>query len=271
MFEAKRSLTGVGLTAGLLLLAACADEGATAPDAQTQTAANTQQAASSEGAASTAVDGERVRMPQCTPPSEGRVSFTIGSTVLRVPSNVIENTVPTGLTGPLKREAVRADVQTRVARGEGCPATPLDAALLLVRDDLGHPLLQGNIGFVRTAQNSVTNQFSQLTTQLRDNPTGRCRPQNGDLLACPGTETKEGRETRVLYLISTDKSARMASGGPLFARCLLADQGIQGCAMFDQLGNGATYDATLNAGQYTSESLKEVQKVVAGRITAWQG
>ena len=264
MYWARKSAVRFGLATGLLVLAACGSDGETTQP--NQTPANTQ-----SSAPSSQVTEARISMPECTPAANGKVAFRVGSAVLRVPGPAIDNAIPSSLTGPVQREAVLQEVQNRVANGEGCPATPLDSRLLLTKSDLGHPLLLGNIGFIKTGKNSVTAQFAQLTTQLRDNPEGRCRPQKNSLLACPGTETKEGRETQVLYLISTDNSARMSTGGPLFVRCLLADQGIRGCAMFDRLADGATFDATLNPGEYTSESLKEVQRAVLTKISEWRG
>lgn len=264
MLGARKNAVRSGLVTGLLALAACGDDGAGGQGAQPQAAAATP-------AATQAVAGEsRVQMPECTPASNGNVAFRVGGAVLSVPGPVIENAIPSSLTGPLKREAILQEVQARVSRGEGCPATPLDARLLLVKDDLGHPLLMGNVGFIKTGQTSITDQFAQLTRQLRDNPEGRCRKQGDDLLACPGTETNEGREAQVLYLISTDNTARMSTGGPLFARCLLAEQGVRGCAMFDRLADGTTFDATLNPGDYTSDSLKSAQRAVMTKIASWR-
>lgn len=267
MHSARKTSIRLGLLAGMLALAGCAEDGASTTGAQPAASPAT----NAQAAAPAANSETRINMPDCVPAANGKVAFKVGGAVLRVPGQVIEYAVPSSITGPVKREAVLNEVQARVAKGEGCPATPLDSRVLLVRDNLNHPLLNGNVSFLRTENNNITSQFAKLTTQLRDNPEGRCRAEEKGLLACPGTETQEGRKTEVLYLISTDRAARMSSGGPLFARCLLAEKSIRGCVMFDRLTDGTTFDATLASGEYTTESLKSAQRAVLTKIAEWRG
>ncbi|MFK7943848.1 MAG: hypothetical protein AB8B85_13165 [Paracoccaceae bacterium] len=266
MFGAKNSAIRLGFLAGLSMLAACADEGAQSSAPAQASATSSTSAATA--AAPAATEG-RINMSQCNPPAEGRVAFKVGEAVLRVPGAAIENAVPTGLQGQVKTEAVLQEVQARVSQGEGCPNRPLDSQLLVVQSGLTHQHLGPGLGF-RRADDRFTQQYAQLINQLRDNPTGRCQEAQGGLLACRGTETNSGRETDVLYFISTDKAVRMNSGSPLFARCLISAEGISGCAMFDRLAAGSIYETRLNPGKYTSESLKAAQQLIVARISQWR-
>lgn len=217
-----------------------------------------------------AADGSRINMAQCQTPANDTVSFRLADTVLRVPSKAVEDTVPEGLQQPIKKEAVRQAVQAQVSAGAGCPEKPLDAVLLVLRDEPAHPLLQGGMGLLKTAPGGITTQFAKLTGQLRDKPAKNCRSLKGDLLACVGTETRSGRETQVMYVISLDRKVRMNSGGPLAARCLLEGEKIQGCNIVDQLTDRVALDVTLNPGEYTSNGLRDARQAALNRLKQWR-
>lgn len=258
-----------GLMAGALMLAGCAEEASTGATSQPANPA-AQAGAASAAAAAAASDSQLIRMAQCSTPAAGTVSFRIGQGTLRIPANVVQDAIPTGMQAPLKKEAVRAEVQARVASGAGCPEKPLDTTLLLVRDDLGHPLLEGSLAMLRAAPGDITRQFAELTERLRTQPSQNCRDLSEDLLACVGTENRAGRETPVMYVISKDRSVRMNTGGPLAARCVLENQAIQGCNIVDQIDGNITIDITLNAGDYTSSSLDQARRAALARLASWR-
>ncbi|MEM9140992.1 MAG: hypothetical protein AAGB15_14290, partial [Pseudomonadota bacterium] len=61
---------------------------------------------------------------------------------------------------------------------------------------------------------------------------------------------------------------RMASGGPLAARCVLEDDAIRGCNMVDQLPGNVAFDVTLKSGNYTVAALSSARDAAAARISA---
>lgn len=242
--------------AATLLLAACANE-----------STNTEPTASTAHAADNQV---QIQMANCATPAEGHVHFSLGGAVLRVPGPAIEDAIPDGMRAPLKKEAVRAEVQSRVAKGAGCPERPLQTALLLVKPQLSHPLLEGSIGLLNASPGNITREFADLTSKLRDAPTKNCRELPGELLACVGTETRADKETAVMYVISKDRSSVMNTGGPLSVRCVLEKKAVVGCNLVDQIPGNVTVDVTLNPGTYTSASLAEARQVALGRIENWR-
>lgn len=260
MFSSKAAQRA-GALAVVGLIAACADN--PAPEQPVATTQPAQQAAA-------AGDHVQIQMSQCATPAEGNVDISVGDAVLRVPAGVIEDAIPTGMQTPLKKEAVRAEVQARVSSGAGCPGQPLKTALLLVKPQPPHPLLEGSIALLRSNPGSITRQFTEVTSKLRDTPSQNCRDLSGNLLACVGTESRGERETNVMYVISRDRNVALNTGGPLAARCVLQEQQVAGCNLVDQVAGNVTIDITLNAGTYTSDSLAEARRAALATVENWR-
>lgn len=210
--------------------------------------------------------GERINLGQCTSPFDGKIYFQIGESNLSVPAPVIIDTIPANLRPPVTKEQVRSELKAQAAAGAGCPEKPLAAGLLLLKDDLQHPLLDGNIGLLSMPPGGITGKFAELTRQLQRKPTENCKPVGGDLLGCIGTESRGNVETQVMYIITTKAGENMASGGPLAARCVLRDQAVEGCNLVEQLAGNLAFDASLKAGTYSTASLREALNVAAGHI-----
>ena len=247
-------------TAMLAGLAACQTNTGDAP-----TAASTP-SATAQGSAPAQSGENRVNLAQCSTPSDGNVFFKVGQAVVSVPANIVGDVIPSTMKPPLQREVVKAELQKQAAAGGGCPGKPIDASLLLMRDNLGHPLLEGTIGLVRTPPKAAAQRFAQLTAQLQAKPNRNCKTIGGELLACVGTETRGQQETPVMYVITTDKRHKMQSGGPLAVRCRLDGQKIAGCNIVDHLAGGVTFDATLNAGDYSTAGLLGARDAAARRV-----
>jgi hypothetical protein len=242
-------------------LSACEPGPEDAPDAAAAPAAG--QAAT---AAAAGTGQDRISMAECSTPAQGRVHFDVGDAVLAVPAQDVREVVPAGMQAPLQQEAVTARLRELAAAGSGCPEKPMEAMLLLVGGDAGNPLLEGTIGVLRSPPGTITAQFAKLTRDLQRNPTQNCRQLNGRLIACVGTETIGQRETPVMYVITTDPSETLNTGGPLAARCVLEGEAIRGCNIVDQLPGNLTIDAALNAGTYTTESLASAHQAALARV-----
>lgn len=255
-------MRAVLVTAGFLGLAACAPEPGESPQSETPAASVTQSAA---GATE-----NRVNLAQCQSGSDGKVHFKVGDSVLAVPAKAVGDVIPTNMKPPFKKEQVRAEIQNQASQGAGCPERPLEATLLVVKDDFGHPLLEGTMGLVRTPPKQAAQRFANLTAQLQAKPNRNCKTLAGELLACVGTETRGERDTPVMYVISTDTTQKMNTGGPLAVRCLLGDKKIQGCNIVDQMPGGLTFDASLNAGDYSTALLRGARDAVVRKVRDMQ-
>lgn len=247
-------------------LAACAD-GGKKDEASSPEATNTQQ---QTVAAATPGSEDRVNLSQCADGTNGRVFFQIGATTLSVPGPTVRDAIPASLSPPLNKEAVKQELQSQAAAGGGCPGKPISANLLVLQDDLDHPLLDGRIGLLSTPPQGVTGQFAEVTGNLQKKPTQNCRQMGADLLGCLGRETRGNVQTQVMYVITTDQSARMASGGPLAARCVLKENQVQGCNLVDQLPGNIAFDATLKAGTYTTAGLRAARNAAVAKVNSYR-
>lgn len=243
----------------IALLAACAD-GEDAGNG-TETAAAPQAAAPS-----TPQNSDRINLANCSQDTNGQVFFQVGSSVLRVPAPNIRDAIPSSLRPPINKEDVKKELQSQAASGGGCPEKPIAASLLIIQDDLGHPLLEGRIGLLGVPPQGLTARFAQVTSNLQKNPTENCRKVGDDLIGCVGTETRGNVQTQVMYVITTDPNQRMSSGGPLSARCVLENGEVQGCNLVDQLDGNVAFDATLKAGNYTVEGLRTARETAIAKV-----
>lgn len=252
----------VGLSSVLGLVAACAEE----PAAQTNSPAPATTAPATANAATESAAASKVNIAQCSTPADGRVYFRIGKATLAPTGQMIVDAIPSNMKPPLKKDEVRAELQRQASRGSGCPEKPLDAVLLMLNQDMEHPLLNGEVGIVRSPDGQITKQFADLTRQLQKSPTKNCKKLSGDLLGCLGTETRGGRETPVMYVITTDRTKNLNTGGPLAARCVLEGDKIRGCNIVDSLKGDVTFDVTLNPGDYSSVDLSSAHRTAVSKL-----
>lgn len=257
--------------AGLLLgaplfLSACASDGG--DGTQTAAADPGQQAAD-------AAPGKRVNLAQCQQPSNGAVFFTVGSATMGIPAEAVRDAIPTSLKGGFAKEDIRPELQRQAATGGGCPEKPIQVRFLNWQSEPTSPLLTKNIS-IAAAPKGALGQLAQVTTQLQAQPTQNCKDLGGDLIGCVGTETKRDRasgqeiQTQVMYVVTTDRSAKMASGGPLSARCVLDEGKIVLCSLVDEIRGNAAYDVTLKPGKYTTAGLIAARDEVVAQINAVQ-
>ncbi|MEO1490967.1 MAG: hypothetical protein AAFV19_02300 [Pseudomonadota bacterium] len=257
--------------AAVLALSACADGGS---DTTTATASTQQPAATAQQGTPQASTGQattprkRINISNCSQPADEKVFFKVGGARLGVPSGVIVEAIPSTLRPPIRKEDATRELERQAANGAGCPEAPLDTVLLVINDRFAHPLLEGTAGLVR-ATPGMTEQFAALTEKLQQEPTNNCRELSGDLLACVGTETLRNRETPVMYVITTDRSQKLNTGGPLAARCTLQERKIQGCNLIDTLPGDLTVDVTLNPGTYTTADLAGARSAALRQIQGY--
>lgn len=243
-------------------LAACGSDG-TSTNETTATTATTQQQNSPAVASS-----DRISLAQCTQPAGGNVFFRVGDAVFRIPGSNVRDAIPSSLQPPINKGDVKSELQRQAAAGGGCPEKPIDTRLLMLQTNLDHPLLDGTVGLLATPPEGLTATFSKVTRQLQQRPNQNCKQVGADLIGCVGTETRGTVETQVMYVISTDTTQNLASGGPLAARCVLDQGNVRGCNMVDQLPGNVAFDVTLKAGNYTVASLRSARDTAAARITA---
>lgn len=244
----------------LAVLAACADGENKGDGTQTAAATPQQQTPSAQSSE------DRIKLGDCSEDTNDRVFFQVGSSVLGVPAAQIRDAIPASLRPPITKEDVKKELQTQAAAGGGCPDKPIASSLLVVQDEIAHPLLDGRIGLLGVPPQGLTARFAEVTRKLQQKPTENCRQLGNDLMGCVGTETRGNVQTQVMYVIATDPNERMSSGGPLSARCVLKNGEVQGCNLVDQLQGNLAFDATLKAGKYTVEGLRTAREAAIAKV-----
>ena len=262
----------------LAALAACQTTPGDTPSAGAAPAATAPAASAAAPGAAAATPEQRISMAECTTPSQGRIYFQVGQSVLAVPADDVREVYPTGLQPPVNEEAITSELRARASQGAGCPEKPMEAVLVAVGGDAGDPLLEGTIGILRSKAGTITDQFAKLTRDLQRNPTKNCKKVSGDLLTCVGTETVGQRQTPVMYVITTDPKLNLNTGGPLAARCVLqgnpqsesgqTQAAIRSCNIVDQVPGDLTIDASLKAGTYSTEKLAQAHQAALARVAS---
>lgn len=243
-----------------LALAACASDGdatKTADATPTDTAATTDN-----------TGGAATGLSNCSTPPQGRVHFKIADATLAVPGNVVLDAIPAGMEPPITKERVVAEVKARTEAGQGCPGTPMETGLLLVKNDPGHPLLDGNMGLLALPPGGITERFAAETKRLQADPPKTCSAIGKDLIGCVGVEKRGETSTNVLYVITTDPNEKMSTGGPLAARCVLNGDKVEGCNLVDQLAGGVAMDASLKSGTYSTAGLRGALDAAVASVNA---
>ena len=255
-----RNAARAGALSAIVALAACATD-----EASEKTAS----APETPAAAAPVTDGTAPRgLTNCSTPTEGKVHFKVANAVLAPPANIVLDAIPAGMQPPITKERVIAEVKALTDAGKGCPGNPLDSGLLLIKDNLNHPLLDGNMGLLALPPGGITERFANETKRLQADPPATCSPIGADLIGCAGVEKRGDTSTNVLYVITTVKGETMSSGGPLAARCVLKGDKVEGCNLVDQLAGGVAMDASLTSGTYSTAGLRGALDAATSRVNA---
>ena len=251
----------------ILALAACETEEGTAPQASTQTTGNAAQSSGTDSGGAAVASAGRVST-RCATPDGGKVFFRVSDSVLALAPGEIDETIPAGMKPPLNAQTLKAELDRRTAEGGGCPEKPLDMLVLAIRSNPGDTLLQGKIGLLATDPGRLSTGYADVTARLQAQPPENCRQLSADLLACTGTETAGNTRTNVMYIITTDKTKKMNSGGPLAARCALAEGSVRGCNIVDRGQGSFIMDAVLKQGEYTTAAIETAWRRALSEVSA---
>lgn len=258
------------LAAGALLalaLSACGSDPAEPPAAAASQGTQGATQPATQAAPAGTVE-ERMSTANCQNPPDGRVYFTVGSTVFAVPGPQVRTVLPPDVTPQTTPEQIVQNLRTQTAQGAGCPEKPLAARVLGIGGEFGNPLLTGEIGILAAAPGSISGGFSRVTRGIQQNPDPKCQKMDGGLLACTGTDNLGGVQSNVLYVVTTDPKQNLLSGGPLAARCILADGGVRGCSILDELPGGVAINVPLSAGPDSTQKLAAAHAAAVGAVNA---
>lgn len=246
--------------AAALLLSACAADGP-----QTATSSGESSTASTT---SNQVSAGRVGLSNCSTPDGGKVHFKLGNTVMALAPGEIQETIPKGMKPPFSAEDLKAELDRRTAAGGGCPESPLDMLVLAMNGSSNDTLLQGTIGMLATDPNRLSRGYADVTANLQKDPPDTCKKLGGDLLACTGTEASGNRRAEVMYIVTTDRSKKMNSGGPLAIRCAIQQAQVRGCNLVDSGSGDFIVDAILNQGEYSTASIEKAWRSAMAQVAA---
>ncbi len=252
----------------VLALAACETEQGAAPEASSQPSGSNAQAPSGTSSGGTGVASAGRVSTNCDTPDGGKVFFRVNDSVLALAPGEIDETIPAGMQPPLNAETLKAELDRRTAEGGGCPEKPLDMLVLAIRANPGDTLLQGKVGLLASDPSRLSSGYADVTGRLQSNPPENCRQLSADLLACTGTETVGNTKTNVMYIITTDKTKKMNSGGPLAARCALAEGSVRGCNIVDRGQGTFIMDAVLKQGEYTTAAIETAWRRALSEVGA---
>lgn len=244
--------------AGALLVSLAACESTSGKDAETPADTPEQVATTADGRVE-----ERLATPECQQPSDDKVFFRVGSAVFAVPGGEVDTVLPPGVTPETPANEVIGRLRTATAEGAGCPEKPLDLALLAVSGPQSDALLAGTILIFRS--DGIAGPYGDLTRQMLASP-DRCQSSEGGLIACQAVEQDGAEEIRSLYLVSTDRNQKLSFGGPMAARCMLAEDRIQGCEILDELDGQIGVRAPLKALPESGAQLAAAHKAAIERV-----
>lgn len=252
----------------LLGLAACGSD-TVEPPAATATApapATTAAAQPAAGAPGPVVE-ERLSTVNCSQPADGRVFFSVARAVFAVPGGDVRTVLPSDATPTTPASEIVQRLRDRTAQGAGCPESPLQAGLLGVSGPAGDPLLGDAIALFVSQPGAISTPYARLTREMLGRQEG-CQQAGNGLIACPATETDGGQQTQSLYFVSTDTNRTLGFGGPLAARCVVADDRIRGCEIVDELPGGVGMRAPLRAVPQSTEALATAHRAALARVSA---
>ncbi|MEM7685467.1 MAG: hypothetical protein AAF293_11625 [Pseudomonadota bacterium] len=273
------TLNGVIFIGLACVLVACADEGhppaasseaqSTSQQATSQQATSqqaTSQQATSPAAAQQSQSIGRISLENCQTPDNGKVLFRVSRTTLSIPSTEIQETVPRGLSNTFTAEQAMAELQRQASTGAGCPGKPLDLLALGIQVPDQNTLLRGTIGLIATNSAAQAAEYAKFTTRLQTQTPKTCSQVDGGLLLCPATQKIGNRDVEIAYVVSTDRTKKMRSGGPLAAQCGRQGQSIGNCKLIDLDSQGTAFEASLKNAQFTTASLDQAWRAAQAAI-----
>ena len=260
MIDCKRTLQRLAI-AGLALgaLAACTPENGNSP-----TASSTPDGSSS-GPSATVSGGS------CVAQQNGLLYVGVGQSTLKVQTSSIEDLIPTGIEGPLNVEKLQTAVQSKLDAGFGCQGKPIEASVLVLRTEPTDPRLDGLLIIKNSPPKKVIDASVRLTKELQSNPGGKCQAVGDKLIRCIGTARQGEITKQIMYAVSTDRSQKMRSGGPLAANCVAVKDGAPDCRIIDHLGGDLSFEARIKPGKYDSAALKSAWSAVISGIDSLRG
>lgn len=250
----------------IVALAACASEEA-GPDAAAQSSGvGNQTSGTSTGGGSGQANTARIST-NCQTPDGGKFHFRVGETVLALAPAEIAEAVPKGMKPPFTPPAIAAELDRQTSSGGGCPESPMDMQYLTIKANGGDTLLQGAIN-MQTSDPNLVREYADITSRLQANPPQRCQPMGADLLSCVGTLSAGEVKTPILLIVTTDRTKKMNSGGPLAVRCEFAEANvISGCYLLDLGAGGFIMNAVLKEPEYTTATLERAWRKANSEIS----
>lgn len=242
------------LAAGGMLLALAACESTPSDEANSNTAESPASTAQTDGTAAAGNDEvveAHMTMAKCEKPDNGRVHFRVGKAVFAVPGDDVRTVIPPDVTPETPKEQIVERLRKETRAGAGCPESPLTAALLAVAGPADDPLVGNEILLFQTR--GIADDYGKLTNKMLANA-DKCQKAGDGLLACGVVDRNGDKERRLLYLVSTDRSQKLAFGGPLAARCIVAGERIS-CEILDELPGGVGLRAPLKGLPENSAAL----------------
>ena len=71
-----------------------------------------------------------------------------------------------------------------------------------------------------------------------------------------------------MYIVTTDRTKKMNSGGPLAIRCSMQQGKVRGCNIVDRGRGNYVVDAILNQGEYSTNSIERAWRSAMAQIDA---
>ncbi|MEM9045465.1 MAG: hypothetical protein AAGC81_12290 [Pseudomonadota bacterium] len=246
--------------AALLALAACGDEEAPAPEAS-----STSQVPS----ASVQANASWLDLAPCGQPQTGAVHYRVGGAVVVLEQAIVQRVVLS--QGSLTQEIDPAKpLGDQLPKGTGCADNPLSVAGVITRSEFQSDLLEGSVTLFPVIPELI-GSYQQVVTQLREQrPANACQDEQDGLLICFGQERQNDVATDVAYVIAADTNIRLATGGPLFARCEIQEGRPVGCNLGDAASQQIFYDATLRRTPTSAADLKAAHDQVREKFAAFR-
>lgn len=250
------SVTRAIAALALLTLAACGDESAEAP-----------QASPTANAPDATTNASWLDLTPCGQPQTGAVHYNIGGAVVVLEQAIVRRVV-------LNQNALTAQVDpakplaAQLPPGTGCTDNPLEVAGVITTSEFQSDLLEGSVTLFPVIPDLIVS-YQRVVTQLRDErPENACQAEQEGLLVCFGQERQNDTTTDVAYVIATDPQKKLATTGPLFARCEIQGGQPVGCNLGDAASQQVFFDASLRRLPRSGDDLQAAHLQVRQKFGA---